>query len=595
MKNFSQQTPVLSQSNGHAASFTMTHKVYLALVAIIIGQSITLWNGCEYSSPTPDEAAHLLAGIEYWQTGKTSLYNVNPPLTKIWSTLPCVLRDRFVIPRPETGGWRDPSARQEFELGMLFAEQQPEFEELLKSSRRMCACYAVLGTLGVFYLASSLLSGNLGLIAAVLWAFLPLTLGHGALLSADIPAAAMGCWMVVAARGAFARPTLRAWSTTGVLIGLSILTKFTWLIVLPLWPLVVLLHEYYGSSNRSTVQNLCKKLSIRILLVWFIAWAIICTGYRWQGVLTPLGDYKFVSALMRGDTDNRFNQGWLKTIPSVLPENMIRGLDQQWQDFDEPRLAYLNGEWKIGGWWDYYLWALAYKLPIGLLVLIAVGTFISCGNRALLVATLFPTIALMTLISSKMNMNEHVRYVWVVVPFLCVLAASAFRVRNMILRISASFCMLWCTASGLWSFPCGVAHMNELAGLLNRECPLAGSANDWSNDWYSIREWLRHSKAESIALHGTYPVSLRVSGIKTEPDPPRSIEEQLDANTNVQVTLVMTVNTRMSLQRKLGFPSPMQQRNAEKRFCCTEVYSLPIDQVVRIPGIVWYANAKNEK
>ena len=48
---------------------------------------------------------------------------------------------------------------------------------------------------------------------------------------------------------------------------------------------------------------------------------------------------------------------------------MITGIDLQKWDFDRDRSSYLRGEWRIGGWWYYYLYALLVKLPIGFLLL----------------------------------------------------------------------------------------------------------------------------------------------------------------------------------------------------------------------------------
>ena len=88
----------------------------LILTLTIAIQSIFLWIGCGQLSPTPDEFAHLAAGIEYWHTGSLDLYNVNPPLTKLWISLPAVFEGAIVptIPLDERYNL---DARYEFTRG----------------------------------------------------------------------------------------------------------------------------------------------------------------------------------------------------------------------------------------------------------------------------------------------------------------------------------------------------------------------------------------------------------------------------------------------------------------------------------------------
>lgn len=54
-------------------------------------------------------------------------------------------------------------------------------------------------------------------------------------------------------------------------------------------------------------------------------------------------------------------------------------MDIQKRDFECGRWAYLRGEWKYGGWWYYYLYAMAIKVPLGVwgLGVLAIGLRIS--------------------------------------------------------------------------------------------------------------------------------------------------------------------------------------------------------------------------
>ena len=56
-----------------------------------------------------------------------------------------------------------------------------------------------------------------------------------------------------------------------------------------------------------------------------------------------------------------------------LPYDYLTGMDIQKQDFETGKTSYLHGEFKLGGWWYYYLYAAGVKLPLGLLLLVVLA------------------------------------------------------------------------------------------------------------------------------------------------------------------------------------------------------------------------------
>lgn len=100
---------------------------------------------------------------------------------------------------------------------------------------------------------------------------------------------------------------------------------------------------------------------------------LINAGYGFEGAFKPLGQYRFSSAPLGGvdgqaqpgNWGNRFEASWLAPVPVPLPENYLRGIDRQRRDFEMEMWSYLRGEWRLGGWWYYYLYGLAIKEPLG--------------------------------------------------------------------------------------------------------------------------------------------------------------------------------------------------------------------------------------
>ena len=48
-------------------------------------------------SVTIDEYAHVPAGYSYWKTGSFKVYNRNPPLIKLWFTLPLLFSSSEIV------------------------------------------------------------------------------------------------------------------------------------------------------------------------------------------------------------------------------------------------------------------------------------------------------------------------------------------------------------------------------------------------------------------------------------------------------------------------------------------------------------------
>jgi hypothetical protein len=215
-------------------------------------------------------------------------------------------------------------------------------------------------------------------------------------------------------------------------------------------------------------------------------------GYAYEDTFTCLGDYQFVTRALGGkedgDVGNRFSDSWLSAVPIPLPKNYVLGIDRQKLDFEVRKASYLQGQWRKGGWYHYYLYACLIKVPLGtlLLGLLAVGMTVwewrhaprnsQVGKDPLpspLVATashqsrpegeetrsanskratkaheetkrrqaaalqntwrdeivlLAPAVAVFVLVSSQTGFNHHLRYVLPAFPFLFIWISKVGRV-----------------------------------------------------------------------------------------------------------------------------------------------------------------------
>jgi hypothetical protein len=173
---------------------------------------------------------------------------------------------------------------------------------------------------------------------------------------------------------------------------------------------------------------------------------VLNLGYGFEGSFTPLKNFHFVSDLFTGEsvpvslretvphaaredyTTNRFAGSWLGELPVPFPKNYLLGIDIQQNDFKYyGRPAYLRGKWRDDGWWYYYLYACAIKVPLALWVLAIVmivdriinGFTLRQNCRDELVL-LFPAIVIFAFVSSQTGINEHMRYVLTAFPYFFI-------------------------------------------------------------------------------------------------------------------------------------------------------------------------------
>jgi hypothetical protein len=262
-------------------------------------------------------------------------------------------------------------------------------------------------------------------------------------------------------------------------------------------------------------------VSARIL----ISVTVINIGYCFEGSFRPLQDYLFVSELLSGNKQelgkpelgNRFISSWLGAIPVPFPKNFVGGMDLQRKDFeayDSP--FYLNGKWSTVGWWYYYLYALAIKVPVGTLLLLALPMLApyrhAISTRFSDVISLASTpLALFAFVSLQTGINEHFRYVLPIFPFLYIWISRLITEIHVLNTSYYSICkstvlciaFVWTLASGLQYYPHNLSYFNELVGgPENGAKHLLGSNLDWGQDLLLLDDWIsKHSEARPIQLH----------------------------------------------------------------------------------------------
>ncbi len=515
---------------------------FAAVVALLSLQAALLAYSAAVHSPTFDEVGHLAAGIEHWRTGKFDLYRVNPPLVRLAAALPVLWTDvNLDYPRVET--YLD--ARDEFTLGrnLIQANGERAFR-LFTLARWACLPFGLVLSLVCYRWAGELYGPNAGIAALALCCISPMLLGHGSLITPDVPAAALGIVGFYLFRRWLRSPHALDMWIAGIALGLMQLTKFTWIIAFGIWPILWTGKRYFDRREGNSRQLLSEAAQLGAMFA--IALAVINVGYGFEGAFRRLDDIRFISRALSGHNwqspvlhgGNRFRHSQLGRLRMPLPENYLRGIDVQRREFERPQWSYLRGQWRNRGWWWYYVYALAIKEPLGIVALVCAASLFATlrfgrlgVDEAILLA---PGIAILVLVSSQTGFNHHARYVLPTLPFAFVFTSqlASNNTRNPLksshprgrwpMALTA-VCIGVAGANSLSVFPHSLSYFNLLAGgPENGHAHLVDSNIDWGQDLLHLQKWL--VKHPDVTLEGfAYPLDHLVSGSLigvTAPPPP---------------------------------------------------------------------------
>jgi glutamine amidotransferase-like uncharacterized protein len=470
---------------------------------------ILLAYGAWQHSPVHAEVQQLPAGLYHWEYGRFDFADVNPPLVRLVAALPLTWMSLKV-------DWRglEPHGltREEYQIGSRFVEVNGlDCRRLFFAGRIICIPFSLLGLFFCWSWAKRLYGDLAGLLAAFLWCFSPSVLGHGQLVSTDLAAASMA---LVASYYSWAWLRTAAWTkalVAGVALGAAALIKLTLLLLFPLVVIWAMLFVFYEPARHPTPESRRTRVwryLRQCVVVFGIALYTINLAYCFEGVPFQPREMFFKSDLLRPlginpirDAESEASDVWFRDIWIPLPKSFVRGIDQQRYDFETPSYCYLNGQWKLGGWWYYYLYAFSIKTPLGTLAigLLALTTLALSrrlsGHSPHWLDEFIPLsmmLCVLLLVSSQHNMSCHMRYVFPLLGFFFVLCSRSVLLLHSGSRWSSaaiSVCLTWSILSTLSQYPHNLGYFNDLVGPQNGHDYLNYSNVDWGQDLFYLKDW----------------------------------------------------------------------------------------------------------
>lgn len=502
---------------------------YVAAILLVHGVLVA-WIAAA-NAPVMDEVAHLPAGLAHWKSASFDLYRVNPPLPRMVAALPLLALGTEVEKSwPQGGAY----SRPEFWVGKRFLDRNGHRSLwLFTFARWACIPFSLIGGFACYRWAAALYGVRAGFVALSLWCFSPTVIAWSGTVMPDGPAAAAG----VAAGYLFWRwLNLADWPSAflaGISLGIAELTKLTWIVLFGLWPLAALAyHRFAATAQRPHHPRSRTLLTTQFVLIVTLAVNVINCGYGFSRSFTPLGDFPFISSTLSDTAEhagpgNRFSRSPIGSVPVPLPFDYVLGLDVQKHDFERGHWSYLAGETKRGGWWHYYLYALAVKEPVGTIAIVCLGAGGWLVRQKPRIASdlvvLAPAIAVIVLVSSQTGFNRYLRYILPSLPYLFVWASGAALScgRGLVAPVMVYGCVGLAALESLCVFPYSMSFFNAVAGG-----PSAGhkhllDANlDWGQDLLHLKKW-REAHPSDKPFHLAYfgLVDPRMAGVEYLPVP----------------------------------------------------------------------------
>ncbi len=462
---------------------TPSPAVALGVFALIAGSAVALLlEAATGDSVTIDEFAHLPAGLYYLHTGRFNVYNLSPPLLRLWCALPAWWAgaeadfSSFIM---QPNHWL---------LGYHFlVRNAARYQHLFVLARLPTIVLTVALIAVLFCFARRAFGFAGGVTAALLAAFCPNVLAHGHLVTTDVGHALFFLLAVLAYERALRELRARDMCVAGLLLGVAQLTKFTALALYPLLALMTLIGTPRGMRRRAWGSFVaCVALSL----------VVLNAGYLFSGFGTPLARFDLTMPGLRAIAASPLGR-----LPVPLPADFVDGYDKQMAEAQAQYTVYFHGALSRHGWWYYYPAAFVLKTPLPLLLLFVLGIVVWAGSgrlrrERLRSATLFlPPLLYVTLFSLVTDVNVGLRYILAVYPFVFLIAASvwaapAARARGVQAVLAAL--VLTQVASAWLSRPYFLSYFNQLAGgSENGYRWLIDSNVDWGQELLRLRAYLR--------------------------------------------------------------------------------------------------------
>lgn len=488
----------------------------IAVLAFLLMFSFSI-SSMKHDSPTFDEQGFLVRGLAYLrgeENGGNRHLRVGHPLGLNALNAAFLVTDSSVRLPSDHPSWQETSFHRPAELFMW--EIGNDVRHIMFVSRLSTVWLGLLLAAVGSRWAREMAAGwspasskrtkwGAGIITLLLLAFDPNIMAHMRLVTTDLglttAAAVAGFTLWRAVR----QPTWRRMVIAGVGLGLLLNTKFTALLFLPLFGLVMLagLLRLRRESRTGATYRPPVLIGMGLLAYPLTALVVLWAGNGFQlGVLRA-------SLPLFGQID-----GVALPMSDYLDQLLDIG-----NRLEVSTPSFLLGRYSDSGWWYYFPVAFFLKTPLPTLLLLGVSLIWigmkTVRNREKIRGIWFDLFALLApaagffAIALTTDINLGYRHLLPILPFLYVLigVVAWTVIQDEIVQsrkgaaVAISATLAWLIAASVWIYPHYLAYFNALAGgPENGWRALVDSNLDWGQDLERLSVWLAENDIDLVWL-----------------------------------------------------------------------------------------------
>jgi hypothetical protein len=484
---------------------------------VVMALSASLQKGLSF-----DEGEEIAVGYGIWLRKDFRMEPANGDLIKRWATLPLLL-SRPAFPATDDPHWREGKS---YELAYAFFFQQGnDPRALLRQCRSMIVVVGVAAGLLVFLCARELFGKVGGLISLTLFVSSSSMLAFGAIVSTEMTVcftllgSAWCVWCLLH------RVTWGRLAGSLVFVALLFLSKPTAVVTIPLTFTLILIKLVHGKpliwclGGRVSIHARAAQAGIFAGLFFLHAlfgWAALWTHYEWRYEIVANPAESFTAAATQlADGIDPLSTAFLAWSRQThfLPRAYIFGLE--WLlGHNESQPAFMDGEWKYGGWRTYFPYAMWVKTHPALILLFMVSSVTLWQRRQFNMADRSgaggavpleesviyrstPFIALIAVylcIAVTWDLNIGFRHALPIYPSVYVLAGATSFIWIQRAWIAKAFlaCLLcWHMSGPIGIYPHYLAYFSPVVGGPDQGYRrLVDSSLDWGMDLPGLKRWL---------------------------------------------------------------------------------------------------------